>query len=136
MKFERTWQLPFSPATLYAAWVANDTVIPPATRMDIKPEVGGHYRLHAAGDGFTATNEGTFLVVELNQRLRYTWQWAGDEEVTEVDVTFRPNNGGTELELHHGTFISQESYTNHDNGWESYISGLTEFLQTRDTTGT
>ena len=128
MQIDSLWYLPFPPAQVYAAWVSNDTVIPPATRMDIKAEVGGHYRLTAAGDDFTATNEGEFLEVEKNKRLLYSWHWQGDEETTQVDVQFNPHPEGTELRLRHGTFTTKESLVNHDNGWNSYVAGLRELL--------
>jgi hypothetical protein len=41
---EKTYELPFSPQQIYAAWVSSNTVIPPATKMDINPIEGGHYR--------------------------------------------------------------------------------------------
>ena len=128
MQIDSTWYLPFPPSEVYAAWVSNDTVIPPATRMDIKAEVGGHYRLTAAGDDFVASNEGTFLVVEQNKRLIYTWHWQGDDETTEVEAQFKAHPEGTELHLLHGRFDTNESLTNHDNGWNSYVAGLRELL--------
>ena len=127
-KINSNWVLPFTQAEVYAAWVSNDTVIPPATRMDIKPEVGGHYRLYAAGDGFTATNEGVFLDVEKNRRLRYSWHWNGDEETTEVEVTFASHPTGTELQLTHSGFLTEDSRNRHDEGWDSYVSGLRAHL--------
>ena len=128
MHIESVWILPFPPATVFAAWVSNDTVIPPATRMDIKPEAGGHYRLYAAGDGFTAFNEGAFIAVEQNRHLRYSWHWEGDEETTEVDVLFSDHADGTELQLHHGMFLSEDSRSRHSDGWDSYVAGLGEYL--------
>jgi len=128
MQIESIWYLPFPPAQVYAAWVSNETVIPPATRMDIKAEVGGHYRLTAAGEDFTATNEGKFLEVEQDKRLLYTWHWQGDEETTQVEAQFNPHPEGTELVLRHGTFATQESLVNHDNGWNSYVAGLRDLL--------
>jgi len=128
MQIDSNWYLPFSPAEVYAAWVSNDTVIPPATEMDIKAEVGGHYRLTAVGDGFTAKNAGTFISVEQGRRLVYSWNWQGDEEITRVEVDFNPHPEGCELHLRHGKFTSKESLENHDNGWNSYVAGLRELM--------
>jgi|GEM_PF-1009835 len=129
--FDQSWLLPFTPATVYSAWVANDTVIPPAVKMDIKPVVGGHYRLHAKSGDYENSNEGTFLEVVQDQRLRYTWQWQGDAEVSEILVTFVADDEGTRLRLRHEGFQSEQSYDNHKAGWESYVAGLTEFLTQR-----
>ena len=125
---DSTWFLPFPPERVYAAWVSSDTVIPPATKMDIKPEVGGHYRLFAQNDTMTMTNEGTFLEVEPDRHLRYTWQWSGDDEVTQIDVLFSPHTDGTELRLQHRDFLTEQSRNNHDNGWTSYVAGLIQFI--------
>lgn len=127
---DSTWFLPFSPERVYAAWVSSDTVIPPATKMDVLPKLGGHYRLTAQND--TMSNEGVFLDVEPNRRLVYTWQWSGDEEITRIEVHFSPHTDGTELRLQHTGFVTEASRSNHDNGWTSYVAGLIEFISEQD----
>ena len=129
---DSTWFLPFPPERVYAAWVSSDTVIPPATKMDVLPEVGGHYRLVARNDTMTMSNEGVFVEVEPNRHLAYTWQWAGDEEITRIDVLFSPHAEGTELRLQHSGFLTDESRSNHDNGWTSYVAGLIAFISEQD----
>ena len=131
MKIEKNYELPFSPNVVYAAWISSDTVIPPATAMDIDPVVGGHYRLTAKMPGYVGKNEGKFLAIEPGKHLRYTWEWNGDGEVSEIDVTFAASGEGTALTLIHSGFSNQESVDSHDSGWDSYIVGLTEFLQSK-----
>lgn len=94
----------------------------------MKPVVGGHYRLTAQNDTLTMHNEGTFIEVTPNEYLRYTWQWAGDEEITEIEVTFTAHAEGTALRLRHRGFLSADSRANHDNGWNSYVTGLIAFM--------
>lgn len=124
----KQYQLEFSPETVYSAWVSSDTVIPPATSMDIKAVAGGHFRLYAADPDFSTHNFGTFSMVEPNQHLRYSWQWSGDPEMTVIDVTFTAKHTGTQIDLIHSGFRSRESQTMHDSGWDSYIQGLGKFL--------
>jgi len=128
MDIEKEYDVPFPPEEVYAAWVSSDTIIPPATGMDINPVVGGHYRLIVKDDQWDTRNEGEFLEVEENRQLRYTWEWNKDGDVTEIDVTFVAAPAGTRLTLVHRGFKSQESYDNHDAGWDGYITGLTAFL--------
>jgi uncharacterized protein YndB with AHSA1/START domain len=128
MDIEKTFELPFSPEAVYAAWVSSGTVIPPATSMDIDPVVGGHYRLVVKDDQWDTQNEGKFLEVEENKHLRYTWEWNKDGDVTEIDVTFDAAATGSRLTLVHSGFKSQENYDNHDAGWDGYIQGLTAFI--------
>ncbi len=127
----KTWSLPFPLETVYDAWVSSSTVIPPATRMDVCPIVGGHYRLFMETPDFVGRNEGEFLLVEPNSRVRYTWEWNGDGEVTTIDVTFEGTEHGTDVRLSHDGFATQESADTHNSGWDSYIEGFTEHLRVR-----
>ncbi len=128
MEIDAAYELPFPRERVYAAWVSSDTVIPPATGMDINPVVGGHYRLIMAGPDFSAKNEGVFLIVEPPHRVKYTWEWNGDGEVTEIDVTFTEERGGTRVRILHTGFQKEESVVNHRSGWDSYLEGLERFL--------
>ena len=124
----KSYLLPFPVDRVYRAWTASDTVIPPATAMDIDPRVGGHYRLIMERPGFTARSEGTFSQVVPNERLTYSWEWNSDGEVTEIDVRFAGHPDGTALQLSHSGFAKQESRDMHDAGWDSYVDGLIKFL--------
>ncbi|MEM7000031.1 MAG: SRPBCC domain-containing protein [Pseudomonadota bacterium] len=133
MNVAKTWQIPFPVEQVYAAWVSSTTVIPPATRMEVEPRVGGHYRLFMETAEFTGRNEGEFLLVEPNARVRYTWEWNNDGEVTTIDVTFAAADAGTQVtqvNLMHTGFTSQASADTHDAGWEAYIEGFIQLLQT------
>ena len=128
MELEKRYQLPFPRERVYAAWVSSDTVIPPATAMDIDPRVGGHYRLIMDGPDFQGRNEGEFSRVEAGERVTYSWQWQGDEEKTEIDVTFAGSDDSTEVRIQHTGFLTEASAAQHDAGWDSYIEGFSVFL--------
>ena len=128
MKIEKSYDIPFSQAEVYAAWISSDTVIPPATRMDIKAEVGGHYRLIMESPDMRMMNEGKFLHIEPNSRVTYTWEWNGDGEISNIDVTFKPTANGTQIQLVHDGFDKAESVTNHASGWDSYVEGFIAHL--------
>lgn len=131
MQVEKSFDLPFPLSEVYAAWVSSDTVIPPATKMDILPEVGGHYRLIMDTPDFSMTNEGAFSIVEPEQRVVYTWEWNNDGEVSTIDVRFTATDSGTLIELTHSDFEKPESVTQHDSGWDSYIEGFTAMLKSK-----
>ena len=126
--FQKTYSLPFTTATVYAHWIANETVIAPAAAMQIEPRVGGSYRLIMPG-GFSMN--GVFSRVESGKALTYSWQWDGDTEETEVAVTFTPTPSGTDVQIRHGEFHSAASYDNHASGWDSYIAGFIEHVNAR-----
>jgi len=129
--FSKTYQLPFSIKETYQNWISNDTVVEPAERMDIQPEIGGRYQLVMPG-GITML--GTFTEVVPNEKLAYSWHWQGDEETTMVQVTFNKTGKAAEhtlIRITHGDFSTEEAYNNHASGWDGYIKGFTELLQSR-----
>lgn len=126
----KSYVLPFPVARVYRAWVSSETVVPPATSMDIDPRVGGHYRLVMDAPEFSASNEGTFSRVSPHERLTYSWEWNNDGEVTEVDVTFALHPDGTEIAITHSGFDKNESRDMHDSGWDNYVDGLIRHLST------
>lgn len=129
MEIDKTYLLPFPKALVYAVWTSSETVIPPATRMDIDPIIGGHYRLFMDMPDVKLSNEGRFLEVIPNELLKYTWEWNGDGEVTEITVIFEAHETGTEIRIHHIGFASKESAAMHDSGWDSYVDGLIKFIE-------
>ncbi len=129
MNIEKVYEIPFPPEQVYAAWVSSETVIPPATAMDINPVEGGHYRLIMETTEFVGRNEGRFLAVDPGTHVRYTWEWNGDGEVSEIDVSFSGSATGTRVTLVHSGFRSQDSADMHDSGWDSYVEGFTAYLQ-------
>lgn len=131
MLITKTYELPYPLADVYAAWVSSETVIPPATSMDVLPIEGGHYRLYMETPDFTMTNEGKFTVVKPEEQVVYTWEWNKDGEVTTIDVRFSATEVGTRIDLTHTGFEKAESVQMHDEGWDSYIRGLIVFLDDR-----
>ncbi len=125
---EKTKILPFPVSTVYAAWISSDTVIPPATAMDIDAKVGGHYRLIIDTPDFKSRCEGTFSVVEPEKCVVYSWQWEGDDEATQIDVRFADDRNGTEVTIRHAGFTDEQSRTSHDLGWDSFLVGLEAYL--------
>lgn len=128
MSLSKTYYFDKSVSDVYAAWISPATVIAPATAMDIDPRVGGHYRLIMESADIDTKAEGVFSIVEKNQRLVYSWQWSGSDEVSTIDVRFLREKDGCRIHLEHTGFITQESLHNHDAGWDSYTNGLAQYL--------
>lgn len=128
MKIQKSYSLPFPTGIIYEAWISPKTVVAPATKLEIDPIVGGHYRLFIESPEYVSKNEGTFLQVDPGRRLRYTWEWNGDGEVSEIDVTFSAADGGTNVILSHTGFRNEDSVRSHEKGWDGYIEGLQEYL--------
>ncbi|MEX0317146.1 MAG: SRPBCC domain-containing protein [Ruegeria sp.] len=129
MNIDKEYELPFPVSEVFTAWVSSETIIPPASRMNIEPVPGGCYELFMDGPDGGASNRGRFHLVQPNERLVYTWEWNGDGEVTVIDVTFQSDGPQTRLRLSHRGFLSEDSAKMHDAGWDSYIQGLTDHIR-------
>lgn len=128
MEIRASYTVPFPVQTVYRAWVSSDTVIAPATAMDVLPEVGGHYRLIMQGEEFSMHNEGKFIEVKPEEFVHYTWEWNGDGEVSHIEVGFTPLDDGTQIDIYHYGFDKPASVASHRSGWDSYIEGFTQHL--------
>ena len=73
--------------------------------------------------------EGAFTRFAENEHITYSWQWDGDDKITEVDAVFRNHPDGTEVQLTLSGFQSAESYDNHAAGWDAYIDGFSAYLK-------
>ncbi len=131
MAIDKTYDLPFPLSAVYRAWISSDTVVPPASRMDINPVVGGHYKLFVDTPDGTVSCVGQFHEIKPERHLTYSWEWNNDGEVSMIDVTFEPTTEGTRLRLRHDGFTKPDSEANHNSGWDNYISGLSELLSNR-----
>lgn len=128
-QISKRYETPHSREQVYAAWVSSDSVVPPATSMLVEPWVGGHYRFFCDTPEFKASTDGTFSIVEANERVVYTWQWEGEDTVTEVDVRFSDvDGGGCVVDLVHTGFADDDSQARHDAGWDAYVAGLIEHM--------
>jgi uncharacterized protein YndB with AHSA1/START domain len=124
--FSKTYDFEFPVEVIYATWISEKTVIPPTAKLVIEPRSGGAYRLIMSND---AAMNGTFSEVSLNRRLKYSWQWVGSDEITDVEVVFETRPDGSAVQLTHGGFQSSTSLQNHSTGWDRYIDGFIGYLR-------
>lgn len=118
----------FSPEQVFEAWVSEETVVAPVTRIEKDVRVGGYYRLFVETPEYTGVMQAEYLAVDAPNKLVYTWEWNQDGEKTTVVVRFHPAGAGCRVELSHGEFQKQESYDQHAFGWQSYFDGLEKKL--------
>lgn len=128
MDISKQYDLPFSVETVYDAWIFSETLIPPATRLDITPKVGGEISLWIETAQLNARMRGVFKVIIPYQKLIYSWEWNQDGEETEVTVEFSKLEKGTRVNISHTGWRKEESRKTHEAGWDSYIQGLIDYL--------
>ena len=118
----------FTPERVYAAWVAEETLVAPVTRIEKDVRLGGHYRLFVETEQFTGVMEAKYLEVEPNHKLVYSWEWNDDGDETVVTVNFDASGDGCLIRLSQGEFQKQESFDRHSFGGGNYFDGLEKQL--------
>lgn len=80
-------------------------------------------------NGEEHTPTGAYREVVPNERLVFTWEWAGHPE-RESLVTFQlvSIDGGTELTLIHERLPDEDARRSHEDGWLGWLGNLTTFL--------
>ena len=100
-------------------------------QAEVEAHPGGSYAFNVTGSHIT---RGTFLVVEPDRRLVYTWLFGHVEPPlpTTVDVTFSPAGRGTRVRLRHHGFTDQATHDRHAAGWAHYLPRLAVAAAGRD----
>ena len=99
-------------------------------RYEARP--GGAYRVcMISPDGKSLWLHGSFITVEPNERLSFTWIWeqgdmAGQE--TLVTIRFHAHGEATEIDLEHSRLPTEGSRDAHGKGWTSTLDCLEDHL--------
>lgn len=105
-------------------WFAPGDMTVPEAMADLRP--GGRYRIvMQEKDGKRHVVGGEYREIVPNERLRFSWQWEGKPDVTEVNVVFRAlDQQRTELTLIHTGFATPEARDSHGKGWAGCLANL------------
>jgi len=125
---------------VYRTWTAPETLPrwfgPPGhtvTTATFDLTVGGTYSITMRSpENRLYTLQGSFLQVEPEALLTYTWRWdrpeLGDYE-TRVSVTFRKEGEQTRIAIHHSRFHTEEHAKGHHVGWEGSLNRIIVYMQ-------
>ena len=127
--FSKTYYSQFNVATLFAAWISPEMTIPPVTKIEAEPKVGGDFILHSESENGVSVMKGKFLEFLENERLKYTWNWQDSDEETVILVEFKSEGGKTNIHLVHSGFATKESLDMHASGWDYYVEALLQKLE-------
>lgn len=125
------------PARIWAAitrpehmlqWWGPDAGPTLRAEADVRP--GGRFAVTFRllnGDEHTPT--GVYREVVPNERLVFTWEWAGaPERESLVTIRLTPVSGGTELALTHEQLPDEPARRSHEDGWLGWFDKLTTYL--------
>jgi len=108
-----------SPDSLYRAWTEQfDRWFAVPGTVIMTGEVDSVFFFETAFDGRRYPHYGRFLELEKGKCVAMTWLTAETRgEETVVTVTLRPQDGGTDLKLHHAGFPDEASAARHKDAW-------------------
>jgi len=120
-------------AEVWTAWTEPEFVgrwFAPGTMraevLDYDVRTGGRYRIRMRDNhDSTHTIGGEFLQVTPLLKLVLSWAWEGDETTkSKVTVNFEAQDGGTQINIVHENLPSEESATQHEQGWNGCLDNL------------
>ncbi|MEP1097015.1 MAG: SRPBCC domain-containing protein [Cyclobacteriaceae bacterium] len=129
MVIRKTYSSDLAKEMLYNAWLSPLMTIDPVTKIECDPVVGGELKLYSKSEYGDGVMSGKFALVEPGEKLMYSWHWEGSEETTQVNVQFLKIEEGTEVQIVHSGFISNESKEMHDSGWDHYFRSLEDKIR-------
>ena len=129
-----------APDRVYAAWTdpaqlkgwwGPEGVITRSLTADVR--VGGKYRWDLTSpEGEEMSAFGEYRELIPGKKIVFTWKWDDDEawedRISLVTVEFSDRDGGTELFFKHEQLPSEESRDRHNEGWNSLLDRLEQFL--------
>ncbi|WP_196259179.1 SRPBCC family protein [Pelagibacterium limicola] len=104
----------------------------PHSEADIR--IGGDYRsCMRSPEGDEYWTGGTYLEIVPDEKVVFTHSWLDDAgqktHDTTVTVTLTDaEGGGTSLTLHQSFFLSESARDGHEEGWNSTLDALSEYL--------
>jgi uncharacterized protein YndB with AHSA1/START domain len=109
---------------MLAKWFGPKGFSATTIQNDVRP--GGAYDFHMRGDNYDDHWTGTYREVVPPERLAFTWP-AGPQSL--VTLLFEDLSGKTRLTLRHSGFASEDARARHQNGWNSALDCLAEYLE-------
>jgi uncharacterized protein YndB with AHSA1/START domain len=113
------------------AWMCPRPAVP--TRIEIDPQVGGHYRIDIDNEGLARIVTGRYLVLDI-PRLSFTWHsstWAPSAPESVVFVQLQLHDRGrTLMTIRHGR-LPPGGRAEYEPGWARVAAQLEEHLTSR-----
>jgi len=121
-----------APQTVFDAWLNPEMLrqfmLPgegtSVSSAENDPVEGGRFKIVMRAGDQDMPHKGTYTEISRHSRISFTWETPFSETPSDVRLTFTPNGGGTDVELYHNKFESEESRDNHKAGWGFILASL------------
>lgn len=125
VSIEKVWQAWTAPQALSRWFGASSEGSTTTAEVDLR--AGGRYRITTTlADGKTNDVSGEYQVVEVRQRLVFTWAWRSTpDRISRVSIHFvAREDGSTDLHFVHDRFFDDQARQNHERGWQTLFVHL------------
>lgn len=128
-------EFPHAPEKLWRALTQPHLIEEWLMKTDFKPEVGHSFNLTGDWGGVLDCE---VLIVEPNQTLSYTWNFAHDDAAfnlrSVVTFTLTPTDAGTHLRMEQVGFRpdQKQAYGGSKAGWPQFLENLEQVLARMD----
>lgn len=113
------------PDMLARFMIPGDGMSVPKAEADARE--GGRFTIIMAAGADEIPHGGEYKEINPHSRLVFTWESPFSIDGSTVTLNFADSgDGGTDLELIHVKFPSEESRNNHEGGWKSILAKLDE----------
>ena len=124
-----------TPQRIFEAWLDPAMMVKfmvPGPDMQVREArsdaaVGGRFYVMMVGDK-DYPHEGTYKEITRWSRLVFTWEAPWSAPDSTVTISLKPLADGTEVQLTHVRFLSEESRDNHALGWAGMLVNLENTL--------
>tara|TARA_R110002124_G_scaffold14825_1_gene65339 strand:- start:1288 stop:1713 length:426 start_codon:yes stop_codon:yes gene_type:complete len=111
------------PAMLVRFMTPGEGVTVPKAETDAR--VGGRFDIVMTAGEKELPHSGTYLTIDRHSKLVFTWESPYSDAGSTVTLNLAPSAaGGTDVELLHVKFPSEESRNNHEAGWGAILATL------------
>ena len=119
---ERLFNAWLDPNMLARFMIPGDGMSVPKAATD--PVEGGRFDIVMQAGEQEIPHAGTYKKIVRHSQLIFTWESPFSADDSTVTLTFKPVDGGTEVNLHHVKFPTEESRDNHHGGWAAILAAL------------
>ncbi|MBI1365703.1 MAG: SRPBCC domain-containing protein [Alphaproteobacteria bacterium] len=118
------------PERMLGWWATKDAV---TLHAEADVRVGGRFRVRfRTPDGEDHDVSGTYLDVEPEKKLVFTWSWISTpERQSRVTLVFKDEGEKCLLTLLHEQFADEAARDNHRTGWAEALDNLETFVAAR-----
>ncbi len=128
-----------SPSTLFDYVVTADGIAQwwgpdagPVLSSVSDSRVGGHYALRFRTlNGTECETSGEFLEITRPERVRMTWQGAGDTDASLIEISLRGVPEGTEFTFTQSKLPDEKTACGHEKAWSGSLDKLEAVVKTK-----